>query len=99
MYFKSGLGYPKYVRDFRMWGSVLTLFTVKNFKTRCEGLAPGLFLFAILGNATYSLSIVVVSTERSYLIRNASWLAGMESLVVFATYAHARCRQRADNLS
>ncbi|KAF8835637.1 PQ-loop-domain-containing protein [Paxillus ammoniavirescens] len=49
---------------------------LKNCKTRCEGLAPGLFLFAILGNATYALSIIVVSTERSYLIRNASWLAG-----------------------
>ena len=42
---------------------------------------------------------MVVSTERSYLIRNASWLAGMESLVVFATCAHARRRQHADNLS
>ncbi|KAF9221024.1 PQ-loop-domain-containing protein [Gyrodon lividus] len=54
----------------------------KNFKTRCEGLAPGLFLFAILGNTTYALSIIVVSTERSYLIRNASWLAG-SALTVF----------------
>ena len=48
-------------------------------KTRCEGLAPGLFLFAILGNATYALSILVVSIERNYLIRNASWLAGTVS--------------------
>ncbi|KAF8554849.1 PQ-loop-domain-containing protein [Imleria badia] len=54
----------------------------KNFKTRCEGLAPGLFLFAILGNATYALSIVVVSMERDYLIRNASWLAG-SALTIF----------------
>jgi len=49
----------------------------KNLKTRCEGLAPGLFLFAILGNATYAMSILVVSIERNYLMRNASWLAGM----------------------
>lgn len=49
-------------------------------KTRCEGLAPGMFLFTILGNATYALSIVVVSMERLYLIRNASWLAGMVRL-------------------
>ncbi|KAI9573601.1 PQ-loop-domain-containing protein [Boletus coccyginus] len=48
----------------------------KNLKTRCEGLAPGLFLFAILGNATYALSIIAVSIERNYLIRNGSWLAG-----------------------
>ncbi|KIJ64518.1 hypothetical protein HYDPIDRAFT_28458 [Hydnomerulius pinastri MD-312] len=55
----------------------------KNFKTRCEGLAPGLFLFAILGNTTYSLSIIVVSTERGYLIRNASWLAGSALTILF----------------
>ncbi|KAF8133783.1 PQ-loop-domain-containing protein [Boletus edulis] len=54
----------------------------KNFKTRCEGLAPGLFLFAILGNLTYALSIVAVSMERDYLIRNGSWLAG-SALTVF----------------
>lgn len=52
---------------------------VKNMTTRCEGLAPGLFLFAILGNGTYALSIVVASMERNYLIRNASWLAGIVS--------------------
>ncbi|KAL4080814.1 PQ-loop-domain-containing protein, partial [Scleroderma citrinum] len=48
----------------------------KKFKTRCEGLAPGLFFFAILGNSTYALSICVTSLDRDYLIRNASWLAG-----------------------
>ncbi|KAN0087564.1 PQ loop repeat domain containing protein [Tylopilus felleus] len=54
----------------------------KNLKTRCEGLAPGLFLFAILGNGTYALSILAVSMEWNYLIRNASWLAG-SALTIF----------------
>ena len=55
---------------------------LKNFKTRCEGLAPGLFLFAILGNTTYALSICAASMDRDYLIKNSSWLAG-SSLTVF----------------
>ncbi|KAJ8586285.1 PQ-loop-domain-containing protein [Rhizopogon salebrosus TDB-379] len=55
---------------------------VKNFKTRCEGLAPGLFVFSILGNMTYALSIIAASRDGDYLIRNASWLAG-SGLTVF----------------
>ncbi|KAH7885325.1 PQ-loop-domain-containing protein [Phlebopus sp. FC_14] len=63
---------------------------LKNFKTRCEGLAPGLFLFAILGNTTYSLSIIVVSTDRDYLIRNASWLAGSGLTVLLDVFVLAQ---------
>ncbi|EGN98249.1 hypothetical protein SERLA73DRAFT_183181 [Serpula lacrymans var. lacrymans S7.3] len=55
---------------------------LKNLKTRCEGLSPALFLFAIMGNITYALSICVASTDREYLIKNASWLAG-SALTVF----------------
>ncbi|KAG9227705.1 hypothetical protein CCMSSC00406_0000649 [Pleurotus cornucopiae] len=54
---------------------------LKNFKTRCAGLSPALFLFAILGNGTYGLSICAKSMDRRYLITNASWLAGKFSLV------------------
>ncbi|KAF8550061.1 hypothetical protein OG21DRAFT_1598970 [Imleria badia] len=57
-------------------GWISTLSYVKNLKTRCEGLAPGMFMFTILGNGTYAASILVVSMERNYLMRNASWLAG-----------------------
>ncbi|PFH54104.1 hypothetical protein AMATHDRAFT_73104 [Amanita thiersii Skay4041] len=49
---------------------------IKNFKTRCDGLSPALFFFAIFGNVTYGLSICAKSMERDYLIMNASWLAG-----------------------
>lgn len=56
---------------------------LKNLKTRCEGLAPGLFFFGILGNITYALSICVASMDREYLIRNASWLAGSTITILF----------------
>ncbi|KAE9400463.1 PQ-loop-domain-containing protein [Gymnopus androsaceus JB14] len=58
---------------------------IKNFTTRCEGLAPAMFFFTILGNATYSLSICVKSTEHSYLVTNASWLAG-DALTIFLDF-------------
>ncbi|KAJ7095805.1 PQ loop repeat-domain-containing protein [Mycena belliarum] len=54
----------------------------KNLETRCKGLSPALFFFAILGNSTYSMSIIAKSTDRDYLITNASWLAG-SALTVF----------------
>ena len=49
---------------------------MKNFDTECHGLSPGLFVFTIMGNLTYALSICVSSMERDHLIANASWLAG-----------------------
>ncbi|KAF9077710.1 PQ loop repeat-domain-containing protein [Rhodocollybia butyracea] len=55
---------------------------IKNSSTRCEGLAPALFFFSILGNATYALSICVKSMEKDYLVTNASWLAG-SALTIF----------------
>ncbi|KDQ62298.1 hypothetical protein JAAARDRAFT_30194 [Jaapia argillacea MUCL 33604] len=54
----------------------------KNFKTRCEGLSPFLFLFSITGNTTYALSICASSMDPKYLLKNASWLAG-SGLTVF----------------
>jgi len=54
----------------------------KNPKTRCEGLSPALFFFAMFGNVTYALSICSKSMEWDYLITNASWLAG-SALTVF----------------
>jgi solute carrier family 66 (lysosomal lysine-arginine transporter), member 1 len=49
---------------------------VKNFETGCHGLSPGLFVFTIMGNLTYALSICMSSMEKDHLIANASWLAG-----------------------
>jgi solute carrier family 66 (lysosomal lysine-arginine transporter), member 1 len=57
------------------------LWPVKNFETKCHGLSPGLFIFGIMGNSTYALSICVSSMEMDHLIANASWLAGKMSPV------------------
>ncbi|KII86747.1 hypothetical protein PLICRDRAFT_700042 [Plicaturopsis crispa FD-325 SS-3] len=58
----------------------------KNFRTRCEGLSPALFIFTITGNATYAASICFASTEREYLIRNSSWLAGSGLTIFFDVF-------------
>jgi len=55
---------------------------IKNFTTKCKGLSPALFFFAMCGNVTYSLSIIARSTDKEYLLLNASWLAG-SSLIIF----------------
>lgn len=66
----------------------LPLLIVKNAKTRCAGLSLGMFVFALGGNLTYVLSIVVASTSRKHLVANASWLAGKCSLVFFWASLH-----------
>ena len=55
---------------------MLTARIGKNVETRCDGLAPGLFVFSIFGNLTYALSICAESMDGAYLVKNASWLAG-----------------------
>ncbi|KAF7768032.1 hypothetical protein Agabi119p4_7275 [Agaricus bisporus var. burnettii] len=49
---------------------------IKNFKTRCKGLSPALFFFAICGNAAFGASILSKRMDRDYIILNASWLTG-----------------------
>jgi hypothetical protein len=41
-----------------------------------------MFLFSILGNTTYALSILAKSMDWAYLTTNAGWLAG-SGLTVF----------------
>ncbi|OWB81116.1 hypothetical protein B5S32_g5473 [[Candida] boidinii] len=48
-----------------------------NFERKsCDGISFMFFLFACLGNITYVVSVLSVSTGKNYLIVNASWLAG-----------------------
>ncbi|CAL1712841.1 unnamed protein product [Somion occarium] len=54
----------------------------KNLYTRCEGLSPALFIFSIMGNTTYGLSILAVSLSARHLAANAAWLAG-SGLTIF----------------
>jgi hypothetical protein len=53
---------------------------VKNLQTQCEGLSPAMFFFSIFGNVTFAMAILMKSTERNYLITNASWLAGLSQM-------------------
>lgn len=47
----------------------------KNLRTKCKGLSLALFLFCIIGNAFFFLSLCVISLDWKYLLVNASWLA------------------------
>ena len=58
-----------------------TFPAVKNFETRCKGLSPALFLFAVTGNSTFALSICFASTKWKYLVANAPWLSGSANTV------------------
>ncbi|KAF8578078.1 PQ-loop-domain-containing protein [Ramaria rubella] len=72
---------------------------LKNLTTKCAGLSPILFFFAIIGNAAYAASILVVSTEARYLAVNASWLAGscltiVLDFIVLAQFIYFRTVER-----
>ncbi|WFD35866.1 hypothetical protein MCUN1_002734 [Malassezia cuniculi] len=71
---------------------------IKNRETKCMGLSLALFVFALFGNLTYILSIMLLSRKRMYLVENSSWLVGsvgtilldMVVLTQFFVYAPAR---------
>ncbi|KAJ1955592.1 putative vacuolar membrane transporter for cationic amino acids [Linderina pennispora] len=62
-----------------------------------EGLSAGMFIFTVIGNVTYCLSILAYSTEQSYLIAYAPWLfgaagtLGFELLILWQCYFYSRC--------
>ncbi|KAJ2716728.1 putative vacuolar membrane transporter for cationic amino acids [Coemansia spiralis] len=61
-----------------------------------EGLSAGMFVCTVLGNVTFCLSILAVSTEREYLVTYAPWLAGamgtlgFEALVLWQCYIYSK---------
>jgi len=85
----SGPKIPEFTIQLIGWTSAVLYLSArvpqifKNFETKCEGLSPGLFIFAITGNAMYALSITTASMERDYLVRNGSWLAGSALTIFF----------------
>ncbi|KAL1920193.1 uncharacterized protein VTP21DRAFT_1339 [Calcarisporiella thermophila] len=57
---------------------------LKNARERsCEGLSALMFLFMVLGDLTYCLSILLFSTEARYLALNLPWIAGSLGTLVF----------------
>lgn len=63
-----------------------------NFERKsCDGISFLFFLFACLGNITYVVSILCVSTGKNYLLVNAPWLAGSvgtlaEDFIIFCQF-------------
>ncbi|KAH3670441.1 hypothetical protein OGAPHI_000956 [Ogataea philodendri] len=57
-------------------GSRIPQILLNYERKSCEGISFMFFLFACLGNITYVVSILSVSTGSRYLLVNSSWLAG-----------------------
>jgi len=78
---------------------------IKNMETKCEGLSPVFFAFAMCGNITYILSICAASMEWKYLLINSSWLIGnvgtiFMDLFVLYQFLHFRAqREQSQSLS
>ncbi|KAJ1772805.1 hypothetical protein IW140_003775 [Coemansia sp. RSA 1813] len=68
-----------------------------------EGLSASMFIFTVLGNVTYCLSILSISTDRDFLITYAPWLAGaagtlgFETLVLWQCYIYSRDSDNSDD--
>ena len=72
----------------------------KNQQTKCAGLSLALFIFAVGGNVTYVLSILLMDTSSGYLIENASWIVGsvgtifLDFIVLYQFIKYAPDRRR-----
>ncbi|KAJ1988232.1 hypothetical protein EDC05_005432, partial [Coemansia umbellata] len=50
---------------------------IKNYqKKSCNGLSIGMFIFSILGNVAFTLSLLLHSLDSSYLLANVPWIVG-----------------------
>ncbi|KAJ1789649.1 putative vacuolar membrane transporter for cationic amino acids [Coemansia sp. RSA 2399] len=56
-----------------------------------EGLSASMFIFTVLGNVTYCLSILSISTDRDFLVTYAPWLAGAAGTLGFETLVLWQC--------
>ncbi|CAO3598034.1 unnamed protein product [Absidia cylindrospora] len=57
---------------------------VKNHRQKStEGLSLGMFLFAVLGNVLFTMSIFLRSTDRHYILVNLAWIIGSCGTLVF----------------
>ena len=59
----------------------------------CEGLAIGLFIFGVLGNVTYCLSVLCHSLDPKYLFEMAPWLLGSAGTFIFDGIVSAKVVQ------
>ncbi|RKF62252.1 putative vacuolar amino acid transporter YPQ1 [Golovinomyces cichoracearum] len=67
---------------------------MKNYRDKsCEGLSLLFFILSLLGNATYTLSIICHSLQPNYLLTNLPWLIGssgtmFEDVIIFIQFRH-----------
>jgi uncharacterized protein with PQ loop repeat len=86
VYLSNELGFAQYMgwcSAFLYVGSRIPQI-LKNFENgSVQGLSLAMFLFGIVGNATYCASIFLQSTEPSFLKTNLPWLVGAGGTMVF----------------
>ncbi|KAJ1799505.1 hypothetical protein LPJ59_001781 [Coemansia sp. RSA 2399] len=57
---------------------------IKNYKKRsCDGLSIGMFIFSILGNVAFTLSLLLHSLDSDYLLANIPWIVGSTGTLFF----------------
>ncbi|RKP35498.1 PQ loop repeat-domain-containing protein [Dimargaris cristalligena] len=88
-----GHGNPPQFRlfaQFCAWTSVVLYIgaripqIVKNYRSKsCEGLALTMFVFCVVGNSTFCLSILCYSLEPRHLLVNLPWMLGSAGTLAF----------------
>lgn len=76
-------------------GSRIPQIILNYERKSCEGISFLFFLFACLGNITYVISILSVSTGQRYILINLPWLLGSlgtlgEDFMIFFQFFHYR---------
>jgi len=57
---------------------------LKNYRKKStDGLALHMFVFALLGNVTYVMSVLLYSTEKHYVMQNLPWIVGSSGTLFF----------------
>ncbi|KAI9504472.1 PQ loop repeat-domain-containing protein [Coemansia spiralis] len=57
---------------------------IKNYRKKsCNGLSIGMFIFSILGNVAFTLSLLLHSLDSSYLLANVPWIVGSTGTLFF----------------
>ncbi|WFD19774.1 hypothetical protein MCAP1_002010 [Malassezia caprae] len=75
----------------------------KNRHTKCAGLSLALFIFAVGGNMTYVLSILLKDVSWPYLVENMSWIMGsvgtifLDFIVLYQFIKYAPERRRIES--
>ncbi|KAG8844228.1 hypothetical protein FRB96_003232 [Tulasnella sp. 330] len=99
----TGGGADEEILEWKISSRIPQIF--KNAKTKCTGLSLGMFIFALGGNLTYVLSIVVASTSKRHLVANASWLAGsgltmfLDFIVLYQFFHYRSLAQKASRVN